>query len=258
VLHTFGGTQSDGYFSYSGVVLDSAGNLYGTTLLGGTLNFGVAFQLVPGSDGSWSENILHTFAYQNDGATLFANALTIDGAGNVYGLAMGGAHDYGLVYELTHGSNGWTDKFLHAFTGGAGGSLPHGGVIFDPAGNLYGVSDYSVFELTPGTNGTWTQKILHNFAGGSDGAYPQAQLVFDKAGNLYGTTSTGGSNLGTVFELSPGKNGTWSERVLHKFTGGSDGSNPSSAVVVDANGNVYGTTANGGTSGEGSIFEITP
>lgn len=261
VLYSFGASNTDGSGPGANLVIDSAGNFYGTTRRGGTLGFGTIFKLTPGSNGSWTEKVLHNFTGGSDGANPNGTTLTLDAAGNIYGVSgAGGPHNYGLVFKLSQGSNGaWTEKVLYAFPGGAVGGNPQGGVVLDAAGNLYGVASYSVFELTPGTNGTWAEKSVHNFAGGSDGAYPEAQLIFDKAGNLYGTTSGGGSHKGTVFELSPGANGTWTETVLHKFTGGSDGIFPGNATLAaDASGNLFGTTTQGGTSNVGVIFQVTP
>ncbi len=152
---------------------------------------------------------------------------------------------------------------MYAFTGVSTGSSPIGGLVRDAAGNLYGVSSYSVFELTLGSNGVWTQQSLHNFIGGSDGAYPQSQLIFDKSGNLYGTTYTGGNHRGSVFELSPGSNGVWTEKILHRFSpSGGDGVFPGygggGSLVLDASGNLFGTTAQGGASNAGVVFEVTP
>jgi uncharacterized repeat protein (TIGR03803 family) len=188
--------------------------------------------------------------------------LALNADGNVYGITgVGGAHDYGVVFELVRGSNGtWTEKILHAFTGGADASNPSGGLIFDASHNLYGASFYYTFELSPGLDGAWTEKQIHQFTGGSDGAYPESALVFDKAGNLYGTTSNGGLHRGTVFELTPGPGGTWTEKILHKFspTGG-DGIFPSyPALAISLNGTLYGTTQSGGASNEGVVFAVKP
>jgi uncharacterized repeat protein (TIGR03803 family) len=132
-------------------------------------------------------------------------------------------------------------------------------MIFDTSGNLYGVSQYSVYELLPGSSGAWTLKVLYTFKGGADGAIPLAPLTFDASGSLYGTTNTGGKHRGTVFKLTPSANGGWTERVLHSFSpGGADGIFPGSErLVVDASGNIFGTTFNGGASSEGVIYEIT-
>ena len=259
VLYNFT-NGADGESPYSGVVLDSAGNLYGTAS-GGTLGFGVIFELSPQSDGTWTEKILHGFTGNNDGGYP-TGPLTFDPAGNLYGIVpLGGARDYGLVFELVHGSNGsWTEKVLHEFSGGSAGSNPIGGVIMDAAGNLYGTASFIAYELSPNSNGTWTAKLLHSFGGGTDGASPQAGLTLDGAGNLYGTTYSGGVHRGTVFELSPDTNGIWTERLLHRFAStGADGIFPdSTGLLLDTSGNVFGTTPRGGTSNAGVLFEIVP
>jgi uncharacterized repeat protein (TIGR03803 family) len=261
ILHNFIG-GNDGTTPFSGVIIDAEGNLYGETNGGGEFGWGIVFQLVPGSNGTWTENILHSFANENDGSPVFGSSLVLDGAGNVYGVASGGPDDYGVVFELVHNPNGiWTDKALYAFTGGSDGSGPIGGLVFDGAGNLYGASPYSVFELTPGSNGTWTEKALYTFKGGTDGAIPEAALIYDSSnGNLYGTTNTGGLHRGTVFGLSPRSDGAWTEKILHRFSpSGADGILPGrGSLVVDAKGNLYGMTPGGGASGEGVVFEVTP
>jgi uncharacterized repeat protein (TIGR03803 family) len=225
VIYSFaGGTDARAPLSET-LTLDASGNLYSATENGGTYGDGAVFKLSPNSDGSWSEAVLYSFSDGNDGGYPNDEQLAVDAAGHVYGLAiLDGAHDYGVVFELVPGSNGsWTEKVLHAFAGGADGT-PLGGMTLDASGNLYGASSYTIFELLPGTGGTWTEKELHRFTGGSDGAYPESKPIFDKAGNLYGTTNTGGAHRGTVFELSPGSNGTWTEKILHKFSAtGEDG-----------------------------------
>jgi hypothetical protein len=148
---------------------------------------------------------------------------------------------------LSLGPNGtWTEKVLYSFTGSDGdGANPYGGLVFDSKGNLYGTTAFiygTVFELTPGTNDTWTEKVLYRFSGGPDGGLPVSGLILDEAGNLYGTTEFGGAGFGTVFELVKGSGGTWTEKVLHAFTGGNDGSNPYSPLIFDDTGNLYGTT----------------
>jgi uncharacterized repeat protein (TIGR03803 family) len=260
VLHEFqGGTDGSSPFGF-GVVLDSAGNLYAAIDTGGAYGFGQVFELVPGTSGTWSKKVLYSFKYLNDGA--YPNGtLIFDKAGNLYGVASyGGTHDYGVVYELTPGSSGkWTEKVLYSFPGGAGGAYPSGNLVFDSAGKLYGATAYTVFELIPGSSGTWTQKTLHTFAGGSDGADLRAGMIFDKASNLYGTTEAGGTHRGTVFELTPGSSGIWTEKILHRFSAsGGDGILPLAPLTIDANGNLYGTTYRGGADGYGVVFEITP
>jgi uncharacterized repeat protein (TIGR03803 family) len=165
------------------------------------------------------------------------------------------------VFELVRGSNGsWTEKVLHSFAGGADGTGPEGGLAFDAAGNLYGASVFTVFQLVPTSTGEWTENILHTFTGGNDGSGPDSVLTFDKSGNLYGTTNAGGMHRGTVFELSPHANGTWSEKILHKFSAtGGDGISPFfGGVTINSQGNLYGTTGGGGSSNEGVVYEIVP
>jgi uncharacterized repeat protein (TIGR03803 family) len=260
VLYSFTG-GADGSLPFAGVTLDASGNLYGTTNAGGQSGFGTIFTLTPGANGTWTEKVLHSFMGGNDGSTSFGKVI-LDSAGSICGTTnSAGQHDYGVVFKLTRGTaGGWTESVLYAFPGGSGGSAPMGNLVFDTTGNLYGVATYVVYELTPTSSGPWTEKILHNFAGGSDGAMPDGGLILDTSGRLYGTTNTGGLHRGTVFQLIPGSGGTWSEKVLHRFspTGG-DGTFPLyETLAIDASGNVYGTTSSGGTANFGTVFKIAP
>jgi uncharacterized repeat protein (TIGR03803 family) len=261
VLYSFTGGANGNSPYGSNLTIDSAGNLYGTTFNGGAFGFGVVFELVAGTNGAWTEKVLYSFTGDNDGSNPYATSLVVDGAGNVYGITRdGGAHDYGVVFRLTPQLDGtWSEKIIYALTGAGGESSPTGGLLLDNAGNLYGVG-FDVFELIPGSNGKWSKKTLHAFTGPPDGAYPECALISDKAGNLYGTTLDGGNHHGTVFELLPGANGTWREKVLHRFSStGGDGVFPSFApLTMDASGNLYGTTEYGGASNAGAVFEVTP
>jgi uncharacterized repeat protein (TIGR03803 family) len=170
--------------------------------------------------------------------------------------------------QLTLNADGkWTEKVLHNFGKGDDGGTPDSSLILDAAGNLYGTT-YSggigygtVFQLTPGADGKWTEKVLYRFCSISDctdGENPYAGLIFD-AGNLYGTTVVGGAaGDGVVFKLTPSANGKWTEKVLHTFGEGKDGVNPVGGLIFDSTGNLYGTTENGGSTGNGTVFEITP
>ncbi|MFI5115931.1 MAG: choice-of-anchor tandem repeat GloVer-containing protein, partial [Terriglobales bacterium] len=260
VLYTFQGGTGDGAFPQAGLIFDTAGNLYGTTSLGGAYGFGTVFELTPTAGGTWTEKVLYSFKNDGtDGSNPKAGVI-FDAAGNLYGTtSLGGAGvcqgaGCGTVFELTPAAGGtWTEKVLHSFGGATDGVIPEAGLIFDAAGNLYGTTGYggpynwgTVFELTPAAGGTWTENVLYSFQGGADGAGPAAGLVFDAAGNLYGTTEVGGAGVcqgngcGTVFELTPAAGGTWTENVLYRFQSGADGANPYDALIFDAAGNLYG------------------
>jgi uncharacterized repeat protein (TIGR03803 family) len=244
VLYSFGVGNSDGSKPLAGLVFDKAGNLYGTTYQGGYNGAGMVFELTPGENGTWTETVVYNFCSATNCADgKFPEAgLVFDTAGNLYGTTYwGGAgtcvYVCGTVFELTPANGTWTEKVLYSFCSAnacTDGGGPQASLIFDSVGNLFGTTggggstaqncgSYGcgiVFELTPGTNGTWTENVLHTFGTGNDGALPYAGLIFDNAGNLYGTTSQGGRQgcgygCGTVFEMTPGSNGTWNEKVLY-------------------------------------------
>jgi uncharacterized repeat protein (TIGR03803 family) len=204
---------------------------------------------------SWAatETVLHSFHPEiPDGVYLYAG-LIFDHAGNLYGTTQqGGTYGFGTVFELTsRAGGGWTENVLYSFgANGTDGVEPYAGLIFDDAGNLYGTTFVggtynggTVFELTPQAGGGWTEKVLHSFGNGTDGFQPYAGLIFDGTGNLYGTTYGG---AGAVFELTPQAGGGWTEKVLHRFnSNGTDGYLPLGGLILDAAGNLYGTTQHG-------------
>lgn len=258
VLHTFiPQNYSDGAVPYGDLIEDSAGNLYGTTYEGGAINAGTVFELAP--DGT--ETVLYSFTGGSDGANP-ESALIRDGSGTLYGTTpLGGIGCCnGTVFSIA--PNG-AETTLYKFTGGADGGEPQAGLIKDKAGNFYGTTYFGgstncyplgcgvVFKLAPGG----TETVLYAFQGGTDGAGPAAMLIRDSAGNFYSTTGTGGATgNGTVFKLSP--NGT--ETVLYSFQGGNDGATPSSALKMDKQGNLYGTTDYGGAGNCGTVFKLAP
>lgn len=261
IIHYFDGLK--GATPEAGLILDSAGNLYGTTGSGGAFGSGVVFELSP-SGGKWTEKVLHSFGSHKNDLARPRGHLTLDESGNLYGTAFQGGTSgtYGGVFELKRSGTVWQERVIHNFTGPNGGN-PSANLIWDSAGNLYGTTlgggsnncSYPgcglVFELTPSSGGNWTEKVLYSFTGVNDGFQPLCGLVFDPAGNLYGTTYSGQ----TVFELTP-SGGHWTINVLHTFTG-SDGMWPAAGVVLDSAGNIFGTTLEGAADGVGSVFELT-
>jgi uncharacterized repeat protein (TIGR03803 family) len=252
ILYNFAGKSqnNDGELPNGGLVIDSQGDLYGVTAYGGT------------------------------------GACTI----------FGGLDGCGTVFELTPPATpggAWTKTTIYSFQGGADGYLPNGNLTFDSAGNLYGATTYgggfgscnapyyqycgTIFELSPPrqSGGIWTEKVLYSFKSGADGANPYGGLVFDEHGAMYGTTQVGGNQncqpaggvgCGTVFKLQPSATGpgVWNESILYRFRSeglsddGADGAGPNPGLVVDQDGVLYGTTLDGGSNEEGTIFSLSP
>jgi uncharacterized repeat protein (TIGR03803 family) len=280
-LHSFEG--GSGYVPYSGLLRDASGNLFGTTANGGKINntcggiqaggCGVVFEI---DKTGKTEKVLHKFTGDPDG--FFPEALLVkDAAGNLYGTAyVGGNFGLGAVFKINTTGK---ERVLYSFTGGADGCFPYPGVTLDTAGNLYGVTSLggsgfcnSGYGVVFKVDTAGDETVLHTFEG-SDGYDPDSVLLFDSKGNLYGTTAHGGSSLGcgntgcgTVFELSPQSGGQWSETLLYSFCSLSnctDGETPGTGPLVrDSAGNLYGTTAVGGTyrncNGEacGVVFKL--
>ena len=267
VLYSFQGA-ADGAHPSAALIMDGAGNLYGTAESGGSGNGGVVFELVKGN--GYAETVLYSFQSGTD-PTFPLGALLMDGAGNLYGTTFSGGSpaNLGAVYELVKGGVGYTEQVLYAFQGGADGGLPTAALIKDSAGNLYGTAQSggiatgpnnsgfgTVFELVKGDGG-YTETTLYQFLGGADGSNPNAALIMDGAGNLYGTTAandSGATGNGTVFELTK-SNGGYAETVLHVFQG-PDGAVSQTPLLMDKAGNLYGTTVLGGTANDGTVFEL--
>jgi uncharacterized repeat protein (TIGR03803 family) len=259
VLHSFTGPDGSGPY-YGGLTFDQDGNIYGTTYGGGSSSLGVVFELTQ-SGGEWMVSILHSFGSGNDGFGP-VGGVVFDTAGNLYGTTTEQTGSGGTVFELTPSNGAWTENILFDdFFVGASGYYPEGTLMIDQFGNLYGTAAYggdygggTAFELTP-SNGDWNFSVLFSFNGRWG---PIAGLTMDAAGNLYGVTNGDGAyGNGMVFKLT-NSNGAWTLNDLHDFTGGSDGANSTGAVVLDASGNLYGTTIQGGAYNQGIVWEITP
>ena len=309
VLHSFTGTNGDGTKPVAGLIMDSAGNLYGTTQYGGITSCssgsflpqgcGTVFKLDP----SGKETVLYSFTLTNGDGASPAASLIMDSAGNLYGTTQFGGitsgncpnpntnsaapppAGCGTVFKLDPSGN---QTVLYSFTLTQGdGAQPTAGVIMDSTGNLYGTTRYggvtsssclifntgppyppgcgTAFKLDPSGH----EVVLHRFAGtNGDGAYPAAGLIMDSAGNLYGTTEFGGITssvpgpcgggpppigCGTVFKLDP----SGKETVLYGFTGANgDGDQPLGGLIMDTAGNLYGTTGGGGSGFGGTVFKL--
>ena len=235
VLYSFDSQKGDGIFPYGGLVAGAHGEIYGTTTSGGSYGYGNVFELAPPASpgGAWTEKVLYEFCAQPNCA---------DGGDPQTGLTMG------------------TDGVLYGTAGGG----TYAGCVGGPPGGGCG----TVFALTPPASqgGFWSESVLYSFQGGSDGAGPSAPVIIGPDGTLYGATEFGGgpSQWGTIFELMPpvSPGGAWTERVVHAFLGGSDGSYPS-GVAVSGNGALFGATVGGGITsscggGCGTMFELTP
>jgi uncharacterized repeat protein (TIGR03803 family) len=277
VLYEFAGVN-DGAYPWAGLTFDKAGNLYGTTVGGGSSGCGTVFQLSPASGGGWTESVLQSLS-GTAGCEPVASVI-LDKAGNVYGTtARGGMHGSGTVFELTNTGGVWIETVLYNFgADGNDGQSSYAALAMDKAGNLYGTTLYggaysfgTVFELSQ-AGGVWTEKVIYDFKyynGNHDGAYPDAGVSFDRAGNLYGTTNYGGSgtacppgSCGAVYRLKRSGSG-WTESVLYSFRSGKDGSFPTAGVTLIGS-KLYGTTSFGGggscqlngLTGCGTIFSL--
>jgi uncharacterized repeat protein (TIGR03803 family) len=249
VLYAFSGGADGGHPS-APLIMDQAGNLYGTAEFGGAYKSGVVFKLSLAGD-TWEQTVLYSFTGGSDGSNPRAG-LTIDPQGNLYGTSDD------CAFELTPSGTSWALQVIYNLGGGTTGGLTR-----DSAGNIFGVTTFStVFESSPNGSGGWNTKIIHNFTGApGDGYYPEGTLVFDKTGSLYGTTTNGGAyNMGTVFKLTPANAGEWPEQILHSFSGSTaDGNNLWAGVVLDDAGNIYGTTPFSRQQyTAGTVFELLP
>ncbi|MFZ0707826.1 MAG: choice-of-anchor tandem repeat GloVer-containing protein [Candidatus Korobacteraceae bacterium] len=264
-IYIFQGGQNpyDGCVPNGRVVFGADGNLYGTTVAGNT-NRGLVFELIPPVSAIcktaaclWTQNVLHMFAGSpNDGANPRYGDIVWDEQGNVYDMtSAGGSAMVGTVFQMTKTGSNWTETPIYNFHL-PNDAYPENSVIVDSNGNLFGVSNGSVFEMSyiPGIG--WQEIIIHSMNPNYDGNNIYAGLIRDSSGNLYGAASTAGPDGGgTVFELSPSGN-TYTFKIIHSFSGGYL-SGPSASLSMDAQGNLYGTTYYGGAFGAGNVFKLT-
>ena len=243
------------------LAFDAAGNIFGSTRQGGSPDRGYIYELSPSGSG-YVETEIYTF---QDMAQ--PSGVIFDNAGNLYGTAIGGGlGDYGNVFKLSLSGSQWVATNLYTFYDGEDGAFPYGDLIADAQGNMYGSTTSggtggggTVFEMSPDGQGGWIHTTLVELPGYNDhpGGGPQDALTMDSAGNLYGTAILNGAfHKGNIFKLT-NNGGSWTYTSLHDFSGGSDGSLPFSNVVIDAQGNLYGTAAQGGANSQGVVWKIT-
>src|SRR5712691_8664471 len=266
VIFSFG--EDDGEYADTDLETDSAGNIYGTTVLGGDHGSGTVFQLSPTRDGL-VQTVLYSFTGGADGGEPY-KGVSIDRQGNLYGTAVTGGSGSceggcGVVYKLTNSGGTWTQSVIHSFTGGDDGSGPGAGLTIDQHGNLYGMAPTggafgsgTIYELHPDRNGNWTLKVIHTFTGGTDGATGSPGRLLIRGGHLYGAATAGGANgKGTAFELTPTQTGEWSFKTIYSFKGQPDAGFPYGGLTFDTSGNLYGTTYYDGANGLGSVYQLT-
>jgi uncharacterized repeat protein (TIGR03803 family) len=289
VLYAFK-AGTDGNSPSGALVFDAAGNLYGTTINGGStgtclygqgIGCGIVFELTPKPNGKWKESVLHRFQGGSDGANPNGSPV-FDATGNLYGATLQGgtgtSDGCGTIFQLAPSSDGWTESLAFTFCDNGDGYFPNPGLSLDGAGNIYGTTESGggelggiAFELTPSSGG-WTEIVIHDFClvGGCSGmgAQPEAGLTIDADGNLYGTTVDGGQTnfgcfndfppgCGVVFKLTAKSGGGWTDSLLRRFKG-PDGAGPGSNLIFDTQGNLYGTTSFDGAFGFGTVFKLTP
>ncbi len=286
VIYSFAG-GSDGATPQSPMIFDAAGNLYGSTSQGGDGNCadigiagcGTIFELSPpGKSGqTWIETRLYSFqgvpSGKGDGDAAWPNGLVFGGKGNLYGLAYDGGrcrtdetgtYCYGAAFRLKQSSAGtWSEKVLYRFDGTTGSPA---GPVLDQAGNIYGTAPGgafgfgAVFRLQPpsGGRGIWSESSIYDFQGGGDGAFPLPGLIFDPSGNLYSASLGPGYGYSNVFELTPNHDGSWAQSVLYNFRNVARGYVPEVGPVLGRDGNLYGTTVEGGSSDRGAVYALSP
>jgi uncharacterized repeat protein (TIGR03803 family) len=267
VVYSFGG-EEDGEYADSDLAIDASGNLYGTTVLGGTFGGGSVFKLARTPNG-WVHSVLYSFTGGPDGGEPY-KGVTLDADGNLYGSAVTGGSGSceggcGVIYKLTNNGGTWTQTVIHAFTGGDDGSGPGARLTIAGHGRLYGMTPTggayglgTIYETHQDGNGNWVFNVIHAFTGGADGSSGSAGQMLLRNGRLYGAATAGGIyGKGTVFELTPTGNGEWTFKTIYSFQGQPDAGFPYGGLVFDAAGNLYGTSYYDGAHNLGAVYKLS-
>jgi uncharacterized repeat protein (TIGR03803 family) len=268
VLYSFLG-DADGEYADTDLVTDSAGNIYGSTVQGGSYGGGTVFQVTPAG----VHTVLYSFTGGTDGGEPY-KGVTLDAQGNIYGTAgVGGKYvgpctdtGCGVVFKLTNSGGTWNYSVIHSFTGGSDGWGPGAGVTVDSHAAVYGMTPLGgksnagvIYQLKRDASGTWREKIIHSFTGGNDGLGGSAgRLLPDGAGGFFGACTAGGANGdGVVFRISPGASGSWTLKPLYQFKGMPDAGFPYGSLLRDKSGNLYGTSYYDGANDLGAVYKLT-
>jgi uncharacterized repeat protein (TIGR03803 family) len=272
VIYSFAGSGNiDGSYPNEGVLLGRNGTIFGTAASGGTNERGVVFRLQPGKSG-YAETVIYNFPSPGPGP-MTTGRLIADSSGALYGTS----YDQNLVYKLTPNGSGYSESNLHVFAGGNDGALPEGSLTLDATGSLYGTTLGGggktctaepstgcgiVFKLTP-LGSSYAETILYAFSSDQgSGCLPAGGVIFGKRGVLYGTTETcgdkNGPGIGTVFALTPAPGGRYTESGIHDFNNTPDGNWPQAGLTMMRDGALAGTTFDGGTHKDGTVFEVRP
>ncbi|MFL6690954.1 MAG: choice-of-anchor tandem repeat GloVer-containing protein [Alphaproteobacteria bacterium] len=267
VVYSFEG-GADGEYTDTDLVRDAAGNLYGTSVQGGTHASGTVWQLHPNGDGSWTHTVLYSFTGGADGAEPY-KGVTLDSAGNLYGTAVTGGGGVceggcGVAYKLTDNNGTWTQTVIHQFAGADDGQGPGARLTLDDSGNVYGTAPTggvnglgTIYEMKPAKHGTYKFKLLHAFTG-ADGIGGSAGALVLHNGGLYGAATAGGANgNGTIYQLTLNTMGRWKFKLLYSFAGEPDAGFPYGGLTFDALGNIYGTTYYAGAHDAGCVYQLS-
>jgi uncharacterized repeat protein (TIGR03803 family) len=269
VIYSFAGDE-DGEYPSTDLVMDKAGNFYGTSVQGGDFGGGTVFQLSR-SGNTWVHTVLYSFMAGADGGQPYGG-VTLDPEGNLYGTGVVGGSGgtcvedgCGVVYKLTNNGGTWTESVIHDFTGGDDGYGPGSPVTLDKKGAIYGMTPTGgayglgvIYQLKLDRNGQWRLDVIHAFTGGNDGGSGSAgRLLLDGHGNVYGVATVGGAHgSGTAFKLTRSHN-KWRFRTLYAFKGMPDAGFPYGGLTFDGSGNLYGTTYYDGANDLGSVYELS-
>jgi uncharacterized repeat protein (TIGR03803 family) len=268
IIYSFEGGQ-DGEYADTDLVMDGAGNLYGTSVQGGAHASGTVWELSPSGD-TWTHTVLYSFTGGADGGEPY-KGVTLDADGNLYGTAVTGGGGgceggCGVAYKLTNNGGTWTQSDIHAFSGGEDGAGPGARLTIGDDGNVYGMAptggDFgsgTLYQMHQRHGGTWKLSVMHAFTGGADGCGGSAGALVLRGGKIYGAaTACGANGQGTLYELSPGMHGKWRFRTIYTFKGEPDAGFPYGGLMFDGLDNIYGTTYYAGANDVGAVYEVTP